>query len=158
MAFLNDLRSRVEIIRESHKVDYSQSPYAPLMEGNNYAYPMDIPQDLMLSIVNQYSGTMSKDDMITLARKTYQDVGGDPGYSKLVSTPNNQALPPDVKKANVEAAIKTTVEAEKKSDTPVVPNIQAATTAADSMKKKIIIGVSIAALILVAAILIPKRK
>ncbi|HYE69525.1 MAG TPA: hypothetical protein VEA58_12990 [Anaerovoracaceae bacterium] len=43
-------------------------------ETGNYAYPLDIPQDFMAAIVNKYDGTMSKEDMIKMARDAYNSV------------------------------------------------------------------------------------
>lgn len=57
-------------------VDKIAGKYAALMDesGHTYVYPLDIPQDIMAAVIEKYGATLTKDEMIALARDAYAAV------------------------------------------------------------------------------------
>lgn len=71
-------------------IDNITGRYSALLDSNgNYIYPIDIPQDIMSSVVNQYGSTLTKDELIKTARDVYQKTGTNLSDTNIQSAIND---------------------------------------------------------------------
>lgn len=69
-----------------NNIDAIAGRWEKLLDSNgNYMYPIDIPQDIMGDVVNQYGSTLSKDELIKMARDVYKKTGSNLTDQKIQS-------------------------------------------------------------------------
>lgn len=58
-------------------IDSVTGKYNSLLDSSgNYMYPLDIPSDIMLAVVNRFGYDLTKEHLILIAQKTFQITGG----------------------------------------------------------------------------------
>ena len=97
-----------------NNIDSITGRYEKLLDSSgNYAYPLDIPQDIMADVVNKYGSTLSKDELIKTARDVYQKTGNnltDQNISAAITQvqTNTQQTNPDLAEKMADSTTSTT--------------------------------------------------
>lgn len=67
-----------------NNIDTITGRWSQLVDSSgNYLYPLDIPQDIMGDVVNKYGATLTKDELIKIARDVYQKTGNNLSNSSI---------------------------------------------------------------------------
>lgn len=144
-----------------NSIDSITGRWAKLVDGNgNYLYPLDIPQNIMGDVVNQYGSALSKDELIKIAREVYQKTGGDLSNTSIKSAIDT--VQSNATKTNPDLAVKMDDAVTIQSSlvpANVVDTVSDATGVSKSFIAKYGVWLIGGAVVIIAAIfLIPKRK